>query len=126
MLFASHRCLNGHNQCIVSHKLDTGTSFRWQVESSITLCWLACSLPEPDATVHTTLVNQALGACVAIAAAAAAVQGLTHASGASIAQVLHQHPALQQLQLSRNSLADAGEHHSSIWLNQRLHTMRHS
>jgi hypothetical protein len=40
------------------------------------------------------------------------VQGLTQASGASIAQVLQQHPTLQQLQLSRNSVADTGSHSS--------------
>ncbi|WIA22055.1 hypothetical protein OEZ85_004400 [Tetradesmus obliquus] len=35
-------------------------------------------------------------------------KGLSQASGASVARVLQQHPVLQQLQLSRNSLTDAG------------------
>jgi negative regulator of sigma E activity len=63
------------------------------------LCRLSCRLNCKECL---------LIAYAAVAAAAAVVQGLTQASGASIAQVLQQHPTLQQLQLSRNSLADSG------------------
>jgi negative regulator of sigma E activity len=69
------------------------------------LCQLLCW---PNCTEHLLMAFAAIAA--AAAAAAAAAQGLTQASAASIAQLLQQHPTLQQLQLSRNSLADAGAH----------------
>jgi hypothetical protein len=40
---------------------------------------------------------------------AAPAQGLSQACAASIAQVMQQHAVLQQVQLSRNNLTDAGE-----------------